>query len=161
MAHETNVIPLASRRALKKVKNDPVNQAPQQRPAPVAAAQAQSQRRCLVCQHVTGSYEHRYCEKHRGAFWRWLECIEPGCEVVGERKIPGQTVYRCPRHLDGRSVGEPRESDRDSRQPGREQVKALLAARRAALARDRERPPLPPRPPYNIGHYYADPRNRT
>lgn len=152
MSDENNVIPLANRRALKKVKNDPVNQAAKHRPAPVVAAQVVSQRKCLVCTRPTGKPHTRYCPEHTGAYWRWLECAEPGCEVVGERRIPGQTFYRCPSHRDGRSMGTGGESNRGSGQ-GREQVRLLLAQRRAVLARERERKPLPPRPPNNIGHY--------
>lgn len=159
-----NIIPLANRRALRKTQNEhSKNQATEQRPTPVAAqAYVIGPRRCLVCQHSTGTTTDRYCEKHRGAYWRWLECSEPGCGVVGERKIPGQTIFRCPAHrlmekVPVPPVGAP---DKPGIGRGKEQVKALLAARRAALAKERTKTPLPPRPPYNIGHY-ADPRNRT
>lgn len=147
MSDENNVIPLANRRAMKKAKNDPANQAAQ-----VVAAQIIGQRKCLVCTRPTGNTRTRYCPEHTGAYWRWLECTEPGCEVVGERRIPGQTVYRCPNHSNGRSMGTVSESSR-GRGQGREQVRLLLAQRRAALAKEQARNPLPPRPPNNIGHY--------
>ena len=68
----------------------------------------------------------------------------------------GHTLYTCPEHRKLGEVFTP-----DVREPGqaREQVRAMLEARRQALARETEKAPLPPRPPYNIGHY-ADPRHR-
>lgn len=139
---------------MKKAKNDPVNQSSQHQPAPVVAAQAISQRKCLVCTRPTGSYDRRYCPEHTGGYWKWLECSEPGCEVVGERTIPGQTLYRCPAHKGTASQPSPARQEPGEDSPGRAAVRRILAERRNSLNREREhRRNLPPRPPFNIGHY--------
>lgn len=112
-----------------------------------------SQRQCLVCTKPTGKTHTRYCPEHTGSFWKWLQCSEPGCEVVGERTIPGQTLYRCPAHRATTSLPSPGREKPTEDNAGRAAVRALLAERRHNLAQERESRSLPPRPPGNIGHY--------
>lgn len=112
-----------------------------------------SQRQCLVCTKPTGKTHTRYCPEHTGSFWKWLQCSEPGCEIVGERTIPGQTLYRCPAHSRGQLQGPLEAVQEDNAGRGRMVVRELLAQRRQALAKEKAKKQLPPRPPNNIGHY--------
>lgn len=105
-AMQDNIIPLFGQPTLPgtpQIERKPhagtqKKKAPQQQPTALAAATIISQRQCLVCTRPTGKTNTRYCQQHTGSFWKWLECSEPGCEIVGERKIPGQTIFRCPAH---------------------------------------------------------------
>lgn len=152
---------LDARRPLhRKKKEDAAHNRSNYRPAAVVATEARYTRKCLVCTKPTGDPARRYCPAHNSAYYKWLECLEPGCELVGERTIPGQTVYRCPLHRDVRVLPpapEPAAEDLEGTTSGREQVRELLEQRRRNLAAERPRRSLPPRPPYNIGHYDGRP----
>lgn len=65
----------------------------------------------------------------------------------------GHTLFTCPEHADGSNRDKERLWGDTPGLSAREQVKALLAARRQSLAREKTKQPLPPRPPNNIGHY--------
>ncbi|WP_209304142.1 hypothetical protein, partial [Rothia nasimurium] len=124
-------------------------------PTALVASQIISQRKCLVCTKPTGKPHTRYCPEHTGAYWKWLQCIAPGCEVVAERRIPGQTIYRCPAHSQGQLQDSLETIQEDNAGSGRMVVRELLAQRRQALAKEKAKKQLPPRPPGNVGHYYA------
>lgn len=145
---------LDARRPLhRKKKQDAANNRPTKyKPAAVVATEARYSRKCLVCTKPTGD-SRRYCSSHINPFYKWLECIEPGCELVGERTIPGQTVYRCPDHRTATSIASAPRTQPATDNPGRAAVRTFLDERRRNLARERPIRSLPPRPPYNIGHY--------
>lgn len=151
---------LDARRPLhRKKKQDATNNRPtEHKPAAVVATEARYSRKCLVCTKPTGD-SRRYCSSHINPFYKWLDCIEPGCELVGERTIPGQTVYRCPVHRNVRHlpVAGPGEEFTQGNSPGRERVREILDQRRRNLAAEKPARQLPPRPPYNIGHYDGRP----
>lgn len=84
---------------------------------------------CLVCQ-TPAAPGLRYCSRHNNAFYRWLTCIEPGCTAIGERRIPGQTVYRCPKHSLTQPPKKPAPTSPKPAGPGREAFRKYREARR-------------------------------
>lgn len=117
---------------------------------------------CYVCNQPTEA--GNYCHEHPASRYRIINCSELTCNRATVRKMYGHNIYTCPEHrttTDSAGIEGTHTSRRTANIPksaspaksAREQVKELLAARRASLAREKPVRQLPPRPPYNIGHY--------
>lgn len=139
----------ATRPGKRQQKNDTPKDKPVAPSAALVAAQAQAKRKCWVCRSFDALPGTRYCKTHNNAFYRWLNCIGEGCQAVGERRIAGQTIYRCPKHavsLQAEPLDENRQHVRSS--------PAQLEDGRSRRDSESIRPRPLKRPPYNIGHAY-------
>lgn len=132
------------------------------RPVPVSpdlvAAQAYAKPKCWVCRTYDALPNTHYCKTHNNAYYRWLTCIGEGCTNVGERRVAGQTIYRCPEHphavpdtaggANDKPVKTSRTQDSNScgaHTPGAAGQTANAKGVRASSLK---------RPPNNIGHAY-------